>query len=210
MSNNNLSSAKSTKNDEFYTQYKDITSEVDAYVHYDKDVFRDKTILLPCDNFDVSNFTKFFIDNFDKFGIKKLISTCYVKQSHGKMLVHNKHGENLVTELQGDGDFRSKEIKNFRQEADFVITNPPFSLYREFIDWIFEDSKKFLVIGNKNSITYKEIFPLVRENRLWSGATRWSGGMWFYTENDSGEISRTLRPPGLPTLSMGVDMSRYL
>ena len=201
MSNKNLHNAKIAKNDEFYTQYPDIQKEINAYLEYDPNVFKDKTILLPCDDPEWSNFTKFFAQNFEKFGLKKLISTCYIKNncqadlfendcsqivnSHGKILTITKDNLNSKWQyLKGDGDFRSSEIKALRDESDFIITNPPFSLFREFVSWIFETDKKFLIIGNKNCITYKEIFPLFKNNLLWSGRTEWSGGLWFETTNN--------------------------
>ena len=203
MDNTNLRNAKNSKNDEFYTQYTDIQKEIDAYLEYNPNVFRDKTILLPCDDPEWSNFTKFFVQNFEKFGLKKLISTCYTNTKnscqtdlfendcsqnfnlHGKILIVTKDNLNSKWQyLKGDGDFRSSEIKALRDESDFIITNPPFSLFREFVSWIFETDKKFLIIGNKNCITYKEIFPLFKNNLLWSGRTEWSGGLWFETTNN--------------------------
>ena len=201
-SNDKLHGAKRAKNDEFYTQYADIEKEMNAYLDYNPDVFRDKTILLPCDDPEWSNFTKYFAQNFEKFGLKKLISTSYAADSkpedipyqltlfetnspkydkmktraHGKIFILEKDANNDdridINDLQweylkGDGDFRSKEIKKLRDEADIIITNPPFSLFREFIAWIFEANKKFAVIGNMNAITYKEIFPLIMENKIW-------------------------------------------
>lgn len=214
MANTNLGRAKSTKNDEFYTQYADIQKEVNAYLDYDKDVFRGKTILCPCDDPEWSNFTKFFAGNFDKFGLKKLISTSYAYDSknpkpdfqwqptlfemdnpeydvekspkQGKIFTLTDKEEpphNLDKlkwhYLKGDGDFRSAEVCELLKEADIVITNPPFSLFREFIAWIFEQNKKFLVIGNMNAITYKEIFPLIMKDKLWLG-NGFSGGNAFF------------------------------
>ena len=203
MDNTNLHNAKNSKNNEFYTQYTDIQKEIDAYLEYNPNVFRDKTILLPCDDPEWSNFTKFFVQNFENFGLKKLISTCYTNTKnscqtdlfendclqnfnlHGKILILTKDNLNSKWQyLKGDGDFRSDEIKALRDESDFIITNPPFSLFREFVSWIFETDKKFLIIGNKNCITYKEIFPLFKNNLLWSGRTEWSGGLWFETTNN--------------------------
>ena len=225
MANAKLALAKDTKNDEFYTQYSDIQREVNAYLEFDPNVFRDKTILLPCDDPEWSNFTRFFAQNFETFGLKKLISTSYATdskknkygndsnieyrqlslfetlspkfdenkaQSHGKIFTLtrdlNRSGtidiDDLVWDyLDGDGDFRSDEVKKLRDEADIIITNPPFSLYRVFLIWIIESGKKFLVIANKNSVTYKEIFPLIKANKIWSGKTAWSGGLWFETKN---------------------------
>ena len=192
MSNSNLSRAKSAKNDEFYTQYADIQKEINAYLEYDKDVFRDKTILLPCDDPEWSNFTKFFAQNFENFGLKKLISTSYAIDSKyepyrkkGKIFTLTRKDKRVDYNdlewkyLEGDGDFRSEEVKKLRDEADFIITNPPFSLFREFIAWLFEAEKKFLVIGNMNAITYKEVFPLIKENKMWLGATGFMTDMVF-------------------------------
>ena len=188
MNNKNLHNAKISKNDEFYTQYTDIQKEIDAYLEYNPNVFRDKTILLPCDDPEWSNFTNFFVQNFEKFGLKKLISTCYTNTKnncqadlfendcsqnfnlHGKFLILTKDNLNSNWDyLDGDGDFRSSEIKALRDESDFIITNPPFSLFREFISWIFETDKKFLIIGNMNAVTYKEVFPLFKDNKMWYG-----------------------------------------
>ena len=198
MNNKNLHNAKISKNDEFYTQYTDIQKEVDAYLEYNPNVFRDKTILLPCDDPEWSNFTKFFVQNFEKFGLKKLISTCYANtknncqtdlfendclqnfNSHGKFLILTKDNLNSNWDyLDGDGDFRSSEIKALRDESDFIITNPPFSLFREFISWIFETDKKFLIIGNMNAVTYKEVFPLFKDNKMWYGVSISSGDRRF-------------------------------
>ena len=211
--NTNLGQAKSAKNDEFYTQYADIQNEVNAYVEYNPDVFRDKTILLPCDDPEWSNFTKFFVANFRRYGLKKLISTSYAVESkryknyeptlfeteapqydedktrtHGKIFVVERdvNGDGYIDlndiewqYLDGDGDFRSAEVKALRDEADIVITNPPFSMFREFLAWIESAGKQFLIIGNMNAITYKEVFPLIRSNNLWLGATGFVSDMVF-------------------------------
>ncbi|MBQ6268659.1 MAG: adenine-specific methyltransferase EcoRI family protein [Bacteroidetes bacterium] len=205
--------AKSNKNDEFYTQYEDIQKEVNAYLEYNPDVFKGKTILLPCDDPEWSNFTKFFAQNFERFGLKKLISTSYAYESkkisepyqltffetespkydenktksHGKIFILDKDINNSgkidIEDLQwdyldGDGDFKSEEVKKLRDEADIIITNPPFSLFREFLKWIMEAKKQFLIIGNINCITYKEVFPLIKENDIWlgNGMGRWISG----------------------------------
>ena len=218
MSNRKLQLAKTAKNDEFYTQYYDIQKEVAAYIEYNPNVFRGKTILLPCDDPEWSNFTKYFAQNFGRFGLKKLISTSYAAESknykgvyqptlfetnnlqydknkttkNGKIftLIQDKTGDGKVNVddlewhyLEGDGDFRSDEIKKLRDETDIVITNPPFSLFREFLVWIMEAGKQFVIIGNKSCVTYKEVFPLFKANKIWSGRTKWSGGMWFETKN---------------------------
>ena len=214
MANDNLSKAKEAKNDEFYTQYHDIEKEVSAYLEYNPDVFRGKTVLLPCDDPEWSNFTKYFAQNFETFGLKKLISTSYAPESkrykfgyvptlfeteaphfdadksktHGKIFVldHDVTGDGRIDVedlqwqyLEGDGDFRSKEICQLRDQADFIITNPPFSLFREFLAWIVEANKQFVIIGNMNAVTYKEVFPLIKENRIWYGCSISSGDREF-------------------------------
>ena len=219
MANTNLTNAKRAKNDEFYTQYHDIEKEISAYLEYNPDVFRGKTILLPCDDPEWSNFTKYFAQNFERFGLKKLVSTSYAADSkiykgtyhptlfetnapeydvnktkkNGKIftLSHDKTGDGKIDVedlewhyLEGDGDFRSEEIKKLRNEADIIITNPPFSLFREFLGWIVEANKQFAIIGNMNAITYKEVFPLIKENKLWLGATNFNRGMYFRVPDD--------------------------
>lgn len=172
MSNTNLHKAKREKNDEFYTQLDDIEKEMQAYLEYDPDVFRDKTVLLPCDDPDWSNFTKYFALNFERLGLKKLISTSYTADGgHGKVFVLDGENELQWEYLTGDGDFRSTEVTTLRDEADIVITNPPFSLFREFVAWLTDGDVLFSVIGNMNAVTYKEIFPLVKDGKLWYGAT---------------------------------------
>ena len=213
--NSNLHDAKRAKQDEFYTQWVDIENEMNAYLDYNPDVFRDKTILLPCDDPEWSNFTKFFALRFQDYGVKKLISTSYAPKSNmegqfydpeptlfnydqydevkdyerGKIFIldgtdENNDGrvniEDFTWEyLEGDGDFRSDEIKALRDEADMVITNPPFSLFREFVAWLIEGDVEFSIIGNKNAITYKEIFPLIKENKLWLGNGFSHGDAYF-------------------------------
>lgn len=214
MANTNLTAAKAAKNDEFYTQYSDIQKEVNAYLDYDADVFRGKTVLLPCDDPEWSNFTKFFAQNFELLGLKKLISTSYAPESkkykmpyqptffetvqpyydvdksktHGKIFVLSRDitGDNRINiddlewqYLEGDGDFRSDEICELRDEADIIVTNPPFSLFREFVAWLMETEKQFIVIGNMNAITYKEVFPLIKDNKMWMGVSIHSGDREF-------------------------------
>lgn len=167
--NSNLHAAKKAKNDEFYTMLTDIEREM---IHY-REHFRDKVIFLNCDDDNKSNFWKFFKLNMDFLGIKKLISTHYdeKKPTHKVELVRKE--DNLITEvvtkLSGNGDFRSPECVAILDECDIVITNPPFSLFREFIDLLVTKNKKFLVVGSLNAITYKEIFPLIKDNKLWLG-----------------------------------------
>ena len=212
--NSALSNAKRAKNDEFYTQWADIEREMNAYLEYDPDVFRGKTILLPCDDPDWSNFTKFFALHFRDYGLKKLISTSYAPKSNagGAFYQPNpfettspsysaaeslKRGRVFVLEadtnaddridiedlrwtyLEGDGDFRSQEVTALRDEADIVVTNPPFSLFREFVAWLMEGDVKFSIIGNSNATKYSEIFPLIQQDRLWLGPTITSGDREF-------------------------------
>ena len=201
--NSNLGTARLLKNDEFYTQYDDIQKEVNCYVDYNPDVFRGKTILLPCDDPEWSNFTRFFAQNFERFGLKKLISTSFAVESklykeyeptlfetesplfdvdktriRGKIFIldrdinHSGHIDihDLTWHyLEGDGDFRSAEVKALRDEADVIVTNPPFSLIREFIAWTLESGKMFLILGNQNVISYKDVFPFIRDNKVWLG-----------------------------------------
>ena len=177
-----LDAAKAAKNDEFYTQWSDIENEMQAYLKYDPDVFRGKVVLLPCDDPDWSNFTKYFAERFEQLGLKKLISTSYAPWGKGRIYVTEQSanlngGANLNEEylkwdyLEGDGDFRSDEVTSLRDEADMVITNPPFSLFREFMEWLIEGEAEFSVIGNMNAVTYKEVFPLVKEDKIWPGAS---------------------------------------
>ena len=180
MSNTNLNKAKREKNDEFYTQLRDIEKEMNAYLEYDPDVFRGKTILLPCDDPNWSSFTKYFAERFESLGLKKLVSTSYAANGgHGKVFALD--GENKLQweYLTGDGDFRSAEVTALRDEADIVITNPPFSLFREFMVWLNEGDVLFSVIGNKNAITCKGIFPLIKDNTLWVGNRSMSDDFLF-------------------------------
>ena len=198
--NANLNKARKSKNDEFYTQYKDIEKEIENYIEYNPDIFKNKTLLLPCDDPEGSNFTKYFVANFDRFGIRKLISTSYTgslsSQSILKLKKHsdksnptkhiecgkifvldrdvNKSGKVDFSNLQfdylhGNGDFRSKEVIELRDKSDIIITNPPFSLFREFIKWIEPTKRHFLVIGNINDAINKEIFPLIKNSIIWLG-----------------------------------------
>lgn len=213
--NKNLNSAAQGKNDEFYTQFDDIQRELNCYYTYDNDFLRGKTVLLPCDDPEYSNFTKFFALNFELYGLKKLISTSYASQRkkfiykpmknlfddndlpqfdaskdfyHGRIYTleandfanvsHEYYALKNWRYLEGDGDFRSAEVKRLRDEADVIITNPPFSMFRDFLKWILDADKKFLIIGNINCITYKEVFPLIMQNKIWlgNGMGRWISG----------------------------------
>ena len=172
--NNNLHNAKKAKNDEFYTRLEDIEKEM---CHY-REHFRGKVIYCNCDDPKESNFFKFFSLQFEFLGLKKLISTGYKENGHGVACIYegDKNENNLpddseiqTYELQGNGDFRSEECIEFLKEADVVVTNPPFSLFREVVAQLVEYNKKFLLLGNNNAITYKEIFPLIMSNKMWLG-----------------------------------------
>lgn len=220
LANQMLVAAKKAKNDEFYTQFYEIEKEMNAYLEYDPNAFRDKTILLPCDDPEWSNFTKYFAQNFETFGLKKLISTSYAPNSkpkdityqptlfeldsesyddkktfsNGKIFTLEKdvNGDSIIDVddlewgyLEGDGDFRSDEIIRLRDEADIIITNPPFSLFREFVAWILEANKQFIILGNMTAITNKEIFPLIMDGKLWLGAGKNDGRNVWYRVPDS-------------------------
>jgi len=179
-----LTHAKKAKKDEFYTQLADIEQELRHYKHH----FRDKVVYLNCDDPRVSNFFHYFSYNFEVLGLKKVIATCYKSQTMDLFSQNDsdqaiwleytgdKDGNRVpdpdeigVKLLQGDGDFRSSESIELLKQADIVVTNPPFSLFREYVAQLMKHSKKFLIIGHQNAITYKEIFPLIRDNRLWLG-----------------------------------------
>ncbi len=161
----NLNAAKKAKNDEFYTQLVDIEKEVNNY----KKHFKNKVVYCNCDDPEWSNFFKYFNNNFDFLGLKKVITTHYEKGKQSYKLELTKQGEVVKTDLKGDGDFRSDECIEILKEADIVITNPPFSLYRDFIETMIKYDKKFLIIGNYISIICKDIFNLIKENKLWLG-----------------------------------------
>ena len=217
--NSNLGAAKAAKNDEFYTQYADIQKEVNAYLEYDPDTFRDKTVLLPCDDPEWSNFTRFFAQNFERLGLKRLISTSYAVESKkykdyeptlfetesplfdmdktrikGKIFEltrdTNQNGRIDIDDLEwhyleGDGDFRSPEVCKLRDESDIIVTNPPFSLFREFLTWIVSANKQFLIIGNRNVISLKEVFTLIQSNQIWLGNGFEAGNAFFKFNGDT-------------------------
>lgn len=168
--NNNLHKAKTAKNDEFYTQMIDIEKELQHY----KEHFKDKTIYCNCDDPKQSNFWKYFHLNFNHFGLKKLIATHFHETEPTYKIEYTGEDDNdcnigVVTSLKTNGDFRSHECIELLQESDIIVTNPPFSLFREYIAQLIEYDKKFIVIGNKNAITYKEFFPLLKNNQVWIG-----------------------------------------
>jgi hypothetical protein len=236
MANNNLANAKKAKNDEFYTQYVDIQREIEAYLEYDLNAFRGKVVYCNCDDPFESNFFRYFVLNFNRLGLKRLITTSYKpspvantqlglfgddktlsklkgrsKVTANKFIINevsdiNGDGEfnlkdvakalkvnknNEWTPLEGDGDFKSDECVDLLKESDIVVTNPPFSLFKEYVKQLFDYNKKFVIIGNKNSVTYKEIFPLIKNNKMWSGRTEWSGGLWFVTM-DVGDVDKVI------------------
>jgi hypothetical protein len=223
--NRNLNTARAAKQDEFYTQYEDIQKEIEAYLEYDPNTFRDKVVYCNCDDPFESNFFKYFAINFNRLGLKKLITTSYegspiagqmslfpeyfagngkrqkrkaiavildqVKDENGdgavditdvELFIKNNGATRIALQSSykyAGGDFRSPQCIEFLKQADIVVTNPPFSLFREYISQLVEYDKKFLIIGNQNAITYKEVFPLIKENKLWLGATIHSGDREF-------------------------------
>lgn len=170
--NSNLHKAKDAKNDEFYTQFTDVAKEL---MHY-KSHFRDKIVLCNCDDPTWSAFWKYFHLNFAELGLKKLISTHYDREEATYKMEYTGGDDNDIeagvkTLLEGNGDFRNKECLDLLDECDIVVTNPPFSLFREYVAVLMEYEKKFLIIGNKNAITYKEFFPLLKDDEVWIGCT---------------------------------------
>jgi Adenine-specific methyltransferase EcoRI len=223
--NRGLSAAKTAKKDEFYTQYIDIQKEVEAYLEYDLDTFRGKVVYCNCDDPFESNFFKYFAANFNRLGLKKLVTTSYdgspiagaqltlfeYDEGNGKRQkpkaisveieeVKDINGDGAIgiedvklfleqnphtrTRLAEGGDFRSAECVELLKQADIVVTNPPFSLFKEYVALLVEHRKKFLIIGNTNSITYLEIFPLIKANKLWLGCTNFNVGMFFEVPDD--------------------------
>lgn len=193
-----LTSAKTKKNDEFYTQLSDISRELKHY----KSHFKDKVVLCNCDDPRISNFFHYFSYNFEKLGLKKLIATCYKNQEvdlfsenkseHAIYLEYmgDKNGDNIpnvneigVKKLKGDGDFRSKECIELLKQSDIVVTNPPFSLFREYVAQLIEYDKKFLIIGNINAISYKEIFKIIKDKKAWLGVNMGRGISGFIVPN---------------------------
>jgi hypothetical protein len=223
--NRNLAAAKAAKQDEFYTQYVDIQKEVEAYLEFDPDTFRGKVVYCNCDDPFESNFFKYFAANFNKLGLKKLVTTSYdgspiagaqlafgeydegngkrykpkaiaveikeVKDVNGDgaagiedVKLFLKQNPHTHTPLAEGGDFRSAECVELLKRSDIVVTNPPFSLFKEYVAQLVEHTKKFLIIGNTNSITYLEIFPLIRDNKMWLGCTNFNVGMFFEVPDD--------------------------
>jgi len=203
--NSNLHKAKNAKKDEFYTQLSDIEKELKHYTHH----FKDKVVLCNCDDPRMSNFFHYFSYNFKKLGLKKLITTCYKSQERDLFSENksekaiyleyegDKNGNNVpdaneigIKQFKGDGDFRSQECIDLLKQADIVVTNPPFSLFREYVTQLVEYNKEFLIIGNKNSITYKDIFKLIKENKLWIGYRNINQDMWFILPDDEDNFEK--------------------
>lgn len=181
--NVNLNWARKAKKDEFYTQLSDIEKGIGDCLLASPQMLKGKTVLLPADDPDRSNFTRYFIENFERFGIAKLISTSFNLAGRGKILVKTRHTTHAGL-LAGDGDFRSPEITHLRDQADFVFTNPPFSLFRAFMDWLVAGGVKFRVLGPMTAASKKNIFPLFKHRQVWYGEAIKSGGVLFEVPND--------------------------
>lgn len=214
--NSNLQKAKKGKNDEFYTQLEDIERELKHY----KEHFKNKVVYCNCDDPRVSNFFHYFSYNFEKLGLKKLITTCYKNQSRDLFsdnqsevaiyLEYNgdKNGDNVpnveeigVHELKGDGDFRSQESIELLRQADIVVTNPPFSLFREYVAQLVEYDKKFVIVGHQNAITYKEVFKLIKDNKIWLGYGFKGGASHFINKHYEDYATATDRKDGMIRVS---------
>ena len=214
--NSKLSEARKAKKDEFYTQLSDIGNELRHY----KKHFKDKVVYCNCDDPRVSNFFHYFSYNFEKLGLKKLIATCYKNQDMDLFSQNNseqaiyleytgdKNGNNTpdpneigIKELKGDGDFRSQECIELLKQADIVVTNPPFSLFREYVAQLIEYKKKFVIVGHQNAITYREIFPLIKENKLWLGYGFKGGAGHFINEHYEDYATATDRKEGMIRVS---------
>ncbi|MCK9236163.1 MAG: adenine-specific methyltransferase EcoRI family protein [Weeksellaceae bacterium] len=214
--NKNLHQAKNNKKDEFYTQLSDIERELKYY----KKHFKDKVVYCNCDDPRISNFFHYFSYNFEKLGLKKLIATCYKNQERDLFSKNNseqaiyleyngdKNGNFVpdpeeigIKHLKGDGDFRSKESIDLLTQADIVVTNPPFSLFREYVAQLIEHDKKFVIVGHQNAITYKEIFKLIKENKLWLGYGFKGGAGHFINEHYEDYATATDRKEGMIRVS---------
>lgn len=214
--NKNLQEAKTNKKDEFYTQLSDIERELKYY----KKHFKDKVVYCNCDDPRVSNFFHYFSYNFEKLGLKKLIATCYKNQDMDLFSQNNseqaiyleytgdKNGNNVpdpkeigIKKLKGDGDFRSKECIELLKQSDVVVTNPPFSLFREYVAQLIEYDKKFVIVGHQNAITYKEIFPLIKYNKLWLGYGFKGGAGHFINVHYEDYATATDRKEGMIRVS---------
>ena len=207
--NKALHQAKAAKKDEFYTQMTDIERELKHYRAH----FRNKVVYCNCDDPRVSNFFRFFYLKFDNWGLKKLIATCYKSENPDSFSCHDRDnairlecegGKERIFSLDGDGDFRSEECVDLLKQSDIVVTNPPFSLFREYVAQLMEHDKKFLILGDQNAITYKEIFKLIKEDKLWLGCN--NGGIKWFGVQDHYDIkteSRKKVVDGKKYFSMG-------
>jgi len=214
--NKNLHNAKNNKKDEFYTQLVDIENELRHY----KDHFKGKVVYCNCDDPRVSNFFHYFSYNFEHLGLKRLIATCYKNQNMDLFSQHDveqaiyleyqgdKNGNKVpdpaeigIKQMQGDGDFRSKECIDLLKQADIVVTNPPFSLFREYVAQLIEYDKQFIIVGHQNAITYKEIFKLIKENRMWLGYGFKGGAGHFINEHYEDYATATDRKEGMIRVS---------
>jgi hypothetical protein len=214
--NKNLHSAKKGKNDEFYTQLSDIENELRHY----KAHFKDKVVFCNCDDPRVSNFFHYFSYNFENLGLKKLITTCYKNQSRDLFsdnqsekaiwleYMGDKNGDKVpnpeeigIHPLKGDGDFRSEESIELLKQADIVVTNPPFSLFREYVAQLVEYDKKFIIIGHQNAITYKEVFKLIKDNKIWLGYGFSGGAAHFINKHYEDYATATDRREGMIRVS---------
>ena len=185
MANKNLAAAKRAKNDEFYTQLTDVSKELVNYKHH----FKGKVVFCNCDDPTWSAFWKYFHLNFAELGLKKLLSTHYDSEETTYKMEYTGGDDNDIevgvkTPLEGNGDFRNQECLDLLDECDIVVTNPPFSLFREYVAALMEHEKKFIILGNMNALTYKEIFPLFKNNQIWYGASIHSGDRKFYVPDD--------------------------
>lgn len=197
--NSNLQAAKVAKNDEFYTQLVDIERELEHYRHH----FKDKIVFCNCDDPEWSNFWRYFYLNFNYLGLKKLISTHYTgitTNMPSYKLVYDGINENKIN-LSGTGDFRSPECIEILKESDIIVTNPPFSLFREYVSQLIEYDKKFLIIGNKNAISFKEFFPFLQQNKVWIGCT-----VPVEFKTPTGEVTKSLT--GLTRWFTNLDIKR--
>lgn len=186
--NDNFNKAKIAKSDEFYTQLTDIEKEIKHYIPH----FKGKTVYCNCDDARKSNFVKYFSLNFEKLGLKKLIATGYNADGKGVVLVYEGNKDTEVKQLEGNGDFRSEECIEFLKESDIVATNPPFSLFKPYFRQLTDFNKKFIIIGSTNAITYKEVFPFIKNNELWLGVSSFNNGMYFQVP-DNYEYAETYK-----------------
>ncbi len=209
--NKSLKNAKALKNDEFYTELSDIEKELRHY----KTQFKGKTVFCNCDDPRISNFFHYFSHKFEDLELKRLITTCYKNQERDLFSEHksenaiwleyngDKNGDRVpnpeeigIHKLKGDGDFRSQESIDLLTQADIIVTNPPFSLFREYVTQLIEYDKKFLIIGNKNAITYKESFQLIKENKMWVGVTPMSTDMLFDVPSEYSKVLTETKKEG--------------